>query len=81
VKNNASRTQRKNPENRGERDEKNHRTGERKKKTEERERARTKTERGPKNRETGREQNDSIPALPLLSKRKEVQRSCKRWSA
>jgi hypothetical protein len=26
--------------------------------------------RGPKNRETGREQNDSIPALPLLSKRK-----------
>jgi hypothetical protein len=26
--------------------------------------------RGPKNRETGREQNDSVPALPLLSKRK-----------
>jgi len=36
-------------------------------------RAWTKTERGPKNREIGREQKDSRPALPLFSKRK--------WSA
>jgi hypothetical protein len=80
VKNNASRTQRKNPENRGGKRRKKITEPGKERRKQRRERARTKTERGPKNRETGREQNDSFPALPLLSKRKEVQRSCKCWS-